>query len=170
MAWSSLYDIASTVLAAVQADINASDHPLPAGARVGVVNGEIAWDLCEKCGQLAIARGQLFYSDAFPIPAITVPQGNCASALLCADYTLQLIRYAPVPDNSGTPPSVDALDRSAREVISDGPILMNTAACTLDALVDANSISDYVVKTVLGVGPAGACVGNQLDFTIAIGR
>jgi len=170
MGWMSLYDIANTVVTGVGAAVNASNHPLPAGARVGVVNGEIAWDQCEKCGQLAISETQLYYSEAFPVPANTVPQGNCASPLLCADYSLQLIRCAPTVDSTGKAPSMALLAASAREILSDAPLIMSTAACTLAALVDANSIMDYVVKAVTAVGPAGACVGNQLDFTVAVGR
>jgi hypothetical protein len=168
MAWASLYEIAAAVLAAVKADIADSPYPLPSGARIGIVNGEIAWDSCEKCGQLAITEDQVFFSDNFPVPANATPQGNCAAALLCADYTLQLVRCAPIPDGQGTPPPLDALDRSARELMSDAPILMRTTACALADMVAANSIHDYLVKSAVAVGPAGACVGNQLNFTIAV--
>lgn len=163
----SLYQVALTVLADVRDGIATSGYPLGPDARIGVVNGEIAWDGCDVCGQLVITWGQLYLSEAFPASAATTPQGQCAAPWLAADYALQIVRCAPVQGADNSPPSVQDLDASAQQLYSDAAVLITAGACSLADMVLAGSIDDYVVKTVVPVGPLGGCIANELSFTTA---
>lgn len=164
----SFYTVGSNVLAAVKAALDASNQP--AVSRVGVVPGEIAWDNCETCGQLALSVLRVYLSDNFPLEALQTPQGQCSAAWVCADFTLQLIRCAPSPSSTGAGPSMAQLDASAHTIIDDASIALSTAACTLQGMVDTWTIVDYVVRQQIVVGPTGACVGSQLDFAVAVTR
>jgi hypothetical protein len=162
------YQVAAAVLAAVRTALASGPTPVP--TRVGVVPGAIAWDNCEQCGVLAVSLARVFLSDDFPAEAGFTPQGNCSSAWLVGNFTLQLVRCAPVPDATGSGPTVTALDASAQVVMADASLVLATVACSLADLVAADQIVDYVVRQQLMVGPEGACVGSQVDFLVAVVR
>jgi hypothetical protein len=87
-----------------------------APSRIGIVPGAIAWDDCD-CGAgglLALGTVRTYLSDEFPNELSEVTGGG-SGVLICGDFSVQAIRCAPSPSTSGDAPSVDALDRSARD-------------------------------------------------------
>jgi hypothetical protein len=139
-----------------------------APARVGLVPGAIAWDNCDTCGLLALASVRNFLSDQFPIELTitTADQG----ALLCADLAVQIIRCAPQPQNNDVAPSVSALDESAHVVSADAYAVLCSTVDALNKLVASGDIVDFIVRQQVFVGPAGACVGSELSFSVAVIR
>jgi len=162
----SLYEIAEAALEAARVALAAGPTPTP--KRVGVVNGAIAWDNCDTCGLLAVGLTRCFLSDDFPVEAGVTPQGKCSSAWLCAQFSLQIARCAPSPDDQGNGPTVEELDASAQVVMGDAAIILPAIACALHQLADVDDIMDYVITQQPVVGPFGGCVGSQLDFIVAI--
>ncbi|HEX9248497.1 MAG TPA: hypothetical protein VF856_03310 [Gemmatimonadaceae bacterium] len=139
-----------------------------APTRVGVVPGAIAWDDCDQCGLLALASARNFLSDQFPIEltVTTADQG----AVLCADMVVQIVRCAPEPQGGETAPSVAALEASAREVIADATAVMCATIDVLNALSTSGDIYDFMMRGQMFVGPAGACVGSELQFVVGVIR
>jgi hypothetical protein len=167
------YTVASRVLQAVVDNIAAGPTEVP--RRYGVVPGQIAWDNCEDCGLLAVSLSRVFLTDDFPIESTLHPEGKCTSGWFGADFVLQLIRCAPMPSATGASPTVEALDASAQVVMADAHATLTGVACELAEMLPGemggdDSIVDYVIKQQMVVGPSGACVGNQVDFQVAIAR
>jgi len=160
------HDVGTRVLA----EINDALTLTPGGriSRVGMVPGAIAWDDCD-CGLLAGSVGRQYLSDLFP-SQLEDTASPCAAAWLVGVLTVQIIRCAPNMREDGTPPSVAALDGSAREVIADAWQVMSVVPCFLETLVDANEIGDYLVHPVVAQGPLGGCVGNDVTISVALNR
>lgn len=160
------HDVAGLLLADLSAAIAAGPTTLP--ERVGVVPGGIAWDSCGpgQCGQLVISISRFFLADSFPMEMAGRMDG-CGAPYFCADYVLQLIRCTPGPDQSGNPPSTDALAASAQEIDLDGELVLPTVACSLQTLMDVDTIANYAIASAPIVGPSGGCAGVQVNFSVA---
>lgn len=135
--------------------------------RVGVVNGAISWDEPE-CGLLVIAPVRIFYAEMFPEPA-NVAQ-ICEAPYIVAEYAIQCIRCAPTQTDSGNPPSVEALARSAEIVVTDATVVIQETARYLCELKDDNEIIDYLTTPSAFVGPQGGAVGSELHVHVALLR
>jgi hypothetical protein len=135
--------------------------------RVGVVNGAISWDEPE-CGLLVIAPVRTFIAEMFPEPA-NVAQ-VCDAPYIVTEYAIQAIRCAPSGDESGNPPSVEALDRSAQIVIRDATVVLAESARYLCGLKDDDDISDYLTGPSVYVGPQGGAVGSEVHVNVALLR
>lgn len=149
---------------------------LDSPGRRGQVPGQIAWDSCGsgQCGQLALSTARMYLANQFPAQeaarlGISV-QGGCGAPYLCADYSLQLIRCVPGPDENGTPPSAEALDAAAKMLSDDAEIVVPNVACSLQGMVNAYVIMDYAIVQAPIVGPQGGCAGVQVDFSVARAR
>jgi hypothetical protein len=166
------HEIAAELLAAAAVELDNSPGGRP--GRVCVVPGAIAWDDCECAGgQLAVAVLRLYRTAQFPLdlgggPGTTGSSAPCDAALLAAELLVQVIRCAPLPDEQGTPPTCEALDRSARQVHADAWHVRLGVGCRLRDLHDADQIMDYTLGTQPIVGPEGGCVGSQLAVIVAI--
>lgn len=159
---------ASEVLDAIRAAIDGGPTELP--RRAGIVPGSIAWDNCEDCGQLALSMGRAYLSSDFPVEDQQSSHANCAAAWLVAGYSVQLIRCAPMPSSAGVPPGMDALSSSASVIQADLTIILEAIETQLCAMVQNDEIIDYTLTQGSIVGPEGACVGSQLDFSVAFHR
>lgn len=139
--------------------------------RVAIMPGAIAWDGCDQCGLLALASMRNFLSDQFP-QEVTSPMmvSDTPGAILCADMAVQIIRCAPEPIGDALAPTTAALEASARQVIADGYAVMCATVDALTTLLTNGSIVDYMVRQQFFVGPAGACVGSELAFTVGVIR
>lgn len=136
--------------------------------RVSIVPGAIAWDECDQCGLLALTSSRFYLTDTFPIDVVTTEMKQ--GAFLAADLMVQIIRCAPTAQDTNSAPSVEALDNSAQQVLDDAFAVLCTTHTTLHTLLDTNQIVDYMMRQQLFVGPAGACVGSETIFTVAINR
>jgi hypothetical protein len=163
------YTVASAVLARIVSDLAAAGVWDARNGRSGVVPGAIAWDGCEQCGLLVVSLARTYYTDDFPTQS-TAPQSSCQGAFLASEFTVQLIRCAPTVDAQGKGPSVTALDTSAQQIMGDAWLVLTATCCKLAELVLADQIVEYIVNQMVPVGPEGACVGTQVNFTVAMQR
>lgn len=171
MAATTVYTLAAQLLECAR--ISLEDGGQDAPCRVGVTAGEIAWDSCANGGQLVISVNRVYYSNNFPLEltAETTGQANplCGPAMAVADYSLSLMRCAPVV--SGSPPrapSIAALDASAREILEDSYYLRTGLLCCLRDLQQTYTIVDYRISTATIDGPIGNCVGNEVQILVGV--
>ena len=140
-------------------------------ARVGIVPGAIAWDGCDQCGQLALAAARPYLSEQFPIEMVlTSIVGPAPAPILCCDMVVQIIRCAPQPQGNELAPTVEALDASAQVVIADAWAVMCATIDVLSTMETNGDITDFMIRQQAYVGPAGACVGSELQFVVGVIR
>ena len=127
--------------------------------------GLIAWD----CEQLVVSLGQIGLGTAED-SGLRSPQVGSPAGLLVryAQWSIQLVRCTPRPDDEGNPPPV-----------------ADIGAAGLDALVDAGLLSQFVTNTaenppdwldlggearaggVVSLGPAGNYHGYEATLTFS---
>jgi hypothetical protein len=138
-------------------------------ARHGVVPGAIAWDDCD-CGLLAASVGQIYPTEQFPNPAQARVGNSCDAPWEAAEIIIQVVRCTPCPDDNGNPPTVAALDASAREILTDAYETMRAMSTTLCQMNKDREISDYLMRTLVPQGPSGCCGGNELRAVVSLPR
>lgn len=157
------YTLASRLEQAIYAELTVTPD------RHGVVPGAIAWDACD-CGLLAVSVGMIYPTEQFPNP-VTARVGNgCDAPWEAAEIIMQVVRCTPTHDDSGDPPTVAALDTSAREILLDAYELMRAVSVALCEMNDAREISDFVMRPLTPQGPSGACGGNELRAVVSLPR
>jgi hypothetical protein len=137
-----------------------------------VVPGAIAWDACE-CGQLSVSWQRIYLSDAFPTDAAgsaILHQSSCQATLLVAEFLIQVIRCAPVPQGVDQTVPTSELEAAAFIVAEDGLALITNVACSLQEMMDRDEIDNYEVRSQTAVGPQGACVGSELALAVSLRR
>lgn len=166
MSTASLYAVGSRVLADAAAALDTAGTPV---ARSVMYPGVIAWDSGEKCSLLACAFTRMMFTSVFPNAMQEVNESGCGANYRAADYTLQLLRCAPMPDAMGNV-SAAQIDASAQQMMSDAAVLFNTVECSLAAMYAAvpGMITDFVLRQVFTVGPEGGLVGTQVDYAVGL--
>lgn len=137
--------------------------------RYGQVPGEIAWDECCE-GMLAVSTPRVFLSEEFP-EETEIPVGNfCQPPYEVGEFTVLVLRCAPVPDSEGNPPSAADLDAGAALVLQDMAETMGAVTSVLCTLKDADSVSDFRVTPAEAAGPEGGCMGLTLRALVSLER
>jgi hypothetical protein len=157
----------SAILASVNNELQNAIGGLPGSAYL--VSGAIAWDNCSesKCGMLALGPARYYLSDNFPVEAVS--SDICSEgAILIADMLMPIIRCAPQPQGLDTAPSPKAMTNSALIVMDDAFHVMCGALEILRTLFTNNDIVGYNIRQQVFVGPEGACVGSELQFSIGV--
>lgn len=160
------YTVCSKIMEAVVAELHNTDAGPP--ARYGVTAGVIPWDNCDQCGTLTVSALRYFLSDQFPIEVSTTNYGP--GTQLGIDIIVQMIRCAPVPQGQATSPTVQAQDNMAHTVFDDAWAVMCATTTLLVDMVDTDQINDWMVRSQMIQGPAGACVGSDLVLVVAVDR
>lgn len=131
----------------------------------GVLPGsEVVLDHCSpcdggRCGQAWVRMATSFPSIAFPAPDEGVNSGQCGSPLA---FTLEVgvVRCAPQPDGTGTPPGEQAqLDAAVRQMEDWGAMVRAIECCSASG-------REYVLGVYEPVS-AGDCVGGTWLVTFA---
>jgi hypothetical protein len=132
---------------------------LPDVCFCGVLPGaDVAFDYCAPCdevghcGQAWVRLVEMFPSKVFPVPDA---EGNCSS-LLAFQLAVGIVRCAPVPDDDGTPPSMEDQFDTTGLVMADAMAIRRAILCC----ATANRNRDYLLGPYLPVGPEGGCVGG----------
>lgn len=154
------YTVASRLEQAIYAELSVIPD------RHGVVPGAIAWDACD-CGLLAVSVGQIYPTEQFPNPALT-RVGGCDAPYEAAEIIMQVVRCVPTHDEK--PPTVEALDASAREILTDAYEMMRAVSITLCQMNKDREISDYLMRPLTPQGPSGLCGGNELRAVVSLMR
>jgi hypothetical protein len=160
-----IYTAAQAVLEDIRAAIDASTTTLP--ARRVVTVGQIPWGGCD---QLVVSMGALFPTNNFPVPAVADPGAGCGPALLGVNMTLSVIRCFPTITDQGAQPSADALAAITQTLAIDGQTISTMLPCSLQDLVDANTLIDYTVGMVPVIGPDGGRVSLEAGFQLCVRR
>jgi len=168
---STVYTIAAELLECARLSLSDGGQPDP--CRVCVVPGEIVWDQCANGGQLILGINQVYYSNAFPLELTGEAAGTvnplCGPAYAVADYTLSLMRCAPIPTgNPPRSPSCEALSASAQEIVLDSFYLRNGLLCCLRDMQKDLSIVDYRMSAATVDGPLGDCVGSEISLLVGL--
>jgi len=164
------YNISSLILTEIDQALQATSFG--SVARVCVVPGEFAWDECE-CGTLAASPQRFFFSDEFPEGALgrgLVRTSVCDLPWIVADILFIIARCAPQPTSPGLAPPCEDLAAAAQVLLSDASVVMRETARVLCELTANGDIIDYVMGDQITQGPAGACVGTQLQVFVAVER
>jgi hypothetical protein len=157
------YTVAETLRAAVHAELTTTP------ARSSVVPGAIAWDECD-CGLLAVSVAQVFLTETFPDQLSRRVGNACDAPWEVAEIVIQVVRCAPNPEDTVTPPTTGALDTSAQELLRDAYEMMRAVSVKLCEMNKAREISDFMMRPLTAQGPTGGCVGNELRAYVALPR
>lgn len=162
------YDVASILVSGIQAALVGTVGGAP--NRACVVPGAIAWDQCD-CGQLAISAGRWFYSENFPIETGTGTQSTpCMMPYLVGEFTIQLIRCMPSPENRDLFVACSRLTTAARILIEDAYVVLDATRTLLCELRSADVIIDFTFSEQTTVGPEGGCGGTELRALVGVIR
>lgn len=157
------FDLGTVLLGLIQAALPVAVQ------RACMVPGSIPWDACE-CGMLAISVDRIYLSDRFPEQQTEVV-GSCQPAWEVAEYVVQIIRCAPVPqDNTTIYPTEQAMTTAAQTLLGDAWTVLTTTASFLCQEKDDNDLIDYVIDQQATMGPEGGCVGTELRFLVGMPR
>lgn len=164
-----VFDLAEDLLECAQQGL--IDNDLEEPCRVCVVPGEIVWDTCANGGQLVISSPRVYYSNVFPTELAqdsTIPS-NCGPGVVVGEYTLSLMRCAPLPKgNPPKGPSCAELRASALQINQDGFALRTSLLCCLAAMRRQNIILEYRLSGSTVIGPEGGCVGNEITILVGL--
>lgn len=144
------------VLASVHGKLTVTPTGWPASARSYLVPGQLAWDNCE-CGLLAIEWQNVSYTAVFPTPRQPLADG--CKPYLALQLLVTVLRCAPSPDESGNPPTPEALHAAAIVNLDDVEAVMSGTAQAVATLEDNNVILQYALGGANPAGPQGGCVG-----------
>jgi hypothetical protein len=161
---STLYTVAATILARVQAELEASPSGWPSTARNCVVPGLLAWDECD-CGLLAVEFNSMGYANSFPSISQIASIDNCFPYAVTT-YTVTALRCAPSMGKNGEPPTCAALDAAAQTFYDDVECMLRGTSKAVMALDAALTINASALGTVLPAGPQGGCVGVTQQVTV----
>lgn len=155
------YNIGSALVSQTRTSLSASV------SRAGMVPGDIAWDECCE-GALMVSMPRLYRSDAFPAETEGPAGVSCSAPYEVAEYTVSVVRCAPVPQGQDTAvPAVD-LDTAAGLLAQDMTEAMNGLIVYLCGLKRDDTITDFLVTPAETVGPEGDCVGLTIRVLIAL--
>lgn len=137
-------------------------------ARKCLVPGDIAWDQCE-CGQLAMSENRRYGSRAFATEAPDL-DAECGEPVLTIDVTISLTRCVPGPNDNGDPPSCDALNTAALQLLKDKNDVRRTLMCCLTNAYNSHSTRPPLLGFIIGAqettGPSGLCAGSDTNFLV----
>ena len=156
------YVLGSALVTTVRAALSASV------SRAGMVPGEIAWDNCTCEGVLAVTVPRIYRSEEFPAEADTVVGVSCQAPYEVAEYTVSVIRCAPVPDGQDLAPEVAELDASSGLLLQDMTETMTAVHGYLCTLAREDNIDNFMVNPAQSAGPEGACVGFVLRVLVSL--
>lgn len=142
-------------------DALTAESECPCPCRVYVSAGTPAWDEC-CAGQLTSWVDGVFFHEVFPVRQTTAA---VCSGVLAGDFVVQLLRCAPVVDDSGNAPSHLILTESARLLNQEMYIAMKAIACCLS---QAGRNRLYVIRDARPVGPNGGCAGFEIRLTVQL--
>lgn len=147
-----VYAMAGRLLALVEEHFTSASVDLPP-TRYVAPGGVVAYD--EE--QLTVHVSNLFPGQP---PTAGAAVTDPALTLQSAEFRVTIIRDTPIVDDSGNPPSVDALQASAQEHLND----MRTMMAALEAIRASYQFVTYNIPfSILGVapyGPEGGVVGT----------
>lgn len=140
-----------------------ADSGLPEPCFCGVLEGgDVAFDYCTECdnglcGQAWVRLDTAYPSTSFPDQAI---DANCVTRIA---YTLEvgITRCAPLPDDSGNPPTVDEHLAAVRLQTADMQAMRRAIACCMGAEEDR----DYVLGLYSPYPNGGGCTGGYWQVT-----
>lgn len=161
---STAYDLAVLMRDCAAAKIAADG--LPAPARSVVTVGQIAWDEC-PCGQLAVTLLEVFPSVSPPNPGLSL-WFRCPPDSLILHYVAEILRCAHGTTGVVSPPTPTELGADALMVVKDAWAVRQGIGCCLRTQVRNRNIVDYTIGTQTMVGPAGGCVGSDLDLYVVL--
>ena len=136
-------------------------------SRAGMVPGDIVWDECCE-GALMVSLPRLYRSEVFPEEAEAPVGVSCPAPYEVGEYTVSVIRCAPVPQGQDPAVPADDLDTSAGLLAQDMTEAMTAVLRYLCGLKRDDEITDFLVNPAETAGPEGDCVGFTLRVRIAL--
>jgi len=171
------FNIAERLRECIEPFLAGTETGLPARSCSHAASPEgIAWDDCE-CGQLIVAMTGAHPTIAFPNPWTgdeNQGMGKCGPPLFVFNYTVSMLRCAPVMGENGEPPPCDAVTAAARVSIEDawavraGIMCCLCAGVTRDPDTGDKPFERYWVGPQLMTTPAGGCQGSTISLSIGV--
>lgn len=133
-----------------------------------LVPGAIAADSCD-CGQFAQSIVRSNPTQIFPQDSSLSPiKGPCGQVARMWTVTASIMRCVPGVDQTGRPPSCDALRAAAFVQEGDSWAMWNAVSCCLAEKYRERIIASYFVGAVVPYGPEGNCGGVDLTYGFQI--
>jgi hypothetical protein len=149
---------AASVCAVVLERINNALDECGRPARAAyVAAGLVAWDDC--CGMLVVAPERIFRTARFPIEG--PDENNCYDGLIAVSLVALLVRCVPVLDDSGRPPTVEALGDAYAEVLADAGVVWNELSRWPEGWESSGQAQTFV-------GAEGGCIGVESRVTVGL--
>lgn len=155
------YNLGSALVTRTRAVLTASV------SRAGMVPGDIVWDECCD-GALMVSLPRLYRSEVFPEETDTTVGVSCQAPYEVAEYTVSVIRCAPVPQGQDTAVPAGELDTSAGLLAQDMTEAMAGVHSYLCDLKRSEVVDDFLVTPAETVGPEGDCVGFTLRVRVSL--
>ena len=162
-----LYNIAVILRDFVESGLASTIAGVPSNMRICIVPGLQAWDDC-TCGAVIISVPRIYGSRSFPSEGFTNDQDPCGLPYVVADFTITVLRCAPMPKGVNQLPSCEDLDAAARIWFDDADAIRRSVASAVQTMKNNETIEDYVLRDQPSVGPAGGCVGSEYHLFIGI--
>jgi hypothetical protein len=97
---------------------------------------------------------------------------KCGPPMFVFQYTVSMLRCAPVGDDLGNPPPCSEIDAAARVTVEDAWAVRAGLMCCLCAgstRTDGVKLFDrYTIGPQLEVGPMGGCQGSAVTVQIGV--
>ena len=162
-----LYDIATILRDYTRNGLASTIAGVPANMRICIVPGLQAWDEC-SCGALIISVPRIYGSRSFPQEGFTNDQDPCGLPYIVADYTITILRCAPMPKSPNQLPTCDELDQAAQIWFDDADAIRRAIAAAVQTMKNDDTILDYTLRDQPAVGPSGGCVGSEYHLFIGV--
>jgi hypothetical protein len=162
-----LYDIATILRDYTRNGLASTIAGVPANMRICIVPGLQAWDEC-TCGALIISVPRIYGSRSFPQEGFTNDQDPCGLPYIVADYTITILRCAPMPKSPNQLPTCDELDAAAQIWFDDADAVRRAIAAAVQTMKNDDTILDYTLRDQPAVGPSGGCVGSEYHLFVGV--
>jgi hypothetical protein len=162
-----IYELALGLLNAAAYELEQTSAGVPAGMRVCIVPGEVAWDdCCEEGGQLTVTVTRVYPSRTFPNDDDFI--APCGAPYMAVNLSITVMRCAPTQDENGVSPSCEALDEAAKTHHADMRAVWKAVQCYLYLIRQQPYDYEVLMGEQTPEGPLGGCVGSTMKMTVGI--
>lgn len=126
-----------------------------------MAGAQAAFDNCCQ-GTAWVIVGQTFPASTFPVPDTGLIR--CDTHAMAASIEIGVVRCAPTVNDYGEPPTVEAIEESARIVHSDRVRMMKAVRCCFREALGCDEVN---FGPWTAIDNQGGCVGGSMTLSVA---
>lgn len=156
MTTDALFTLAQGLLTSIENIFSAAGVSLP--SRKYVSNGDVAFD----CEQLAVQASQVYLGQSGGQVITPITKG--AAVVRTVEFSIYLLRCAPVAPDNQTAPSAADIQANAQKILIDGWVLFQGVLAEGIAGTLLGECENFSVNAMTPQGPAGGQAGWLLKI------